>query len=1260
MSMDVNNISMPPVSPRSKRRLDENTVTEEPAPQIRRSTDMDQVTTPIDNLVARIEATNNTFIIGDSFDTTSLLLKSMPSLTINDDTATQMDTDTDSQLEDIGEDTMGEDIMGEDAMGEDAVGQDAVGEDAMREDTAVDVKQEENKEKPPPPTLPHHVQKLEHKHKTMCTDRLNKCFEKLHQNVTLYKALIDSYKQLNKIRKIDRVKLPSKEDMLAIEKAHNAQVNSVFEFLYECMMTDEVIDTNDPNSATSFEKLQIFGTCLRRGALATSTNSKELKWLSFIKETSFFESFRLFVEGKARAVNPIPKQAAKKQEMQETQDFIINDSPAPVQVPAGDAFIHNGLELNEMLFRNFNSRVLYNYKDSTNLQSNVRKILEDNSKEPIQNQLKAAFNDVATDVAKRNEIYLVPKLLLDGGDVAHDAVKASPYNSYINALNNIGTSLSPAAFDPSKLPLCFTLPTKENALSQTAYKTFSQDKLRAMRTAEIVKLRQYIMNSNILLPNMENRTLTQQEGYFELIKHIITINVAHFVYKESGRELLIQSVRDFYKSLDAEKQEQFIVDCIEYCDVEDSTIIIRVKELITGTNTAESLQVELFPITSFDGCGTTNIMTPAVARPAIFDYVFGKYTYTVYTIRPARAKTEATGHFSYTFWHLVIVTNTGGGDVPVAMFGFAGNITINMLLKKLNIPPNRSGEGGKGMLMSIKLIAEELDKQNISLNQSIKDVINNKLGTDVSITTYYINDNPTKTNTFDPNDPNTQLLLLGNKTIGDLIYTTYNNDKNNTVYAVSTVDSLIANSAMYNFLCGNTPILPSVWMQSGGKGWKFTPGLFVEDNNQKASIMSVQILSSFMLISVLANSEPAYNELLLAYAAAIKNVYDGFETINVEPLYRFYKIINYTLAGFNIIQNYVGTDNIYNSCIVRLLIYENYVIKQRIAAYVNQLLEYIQQYLSDRSTKYKFLNNIYELPKLDTLLVSNMSSVGSNNQSAVNLSELIEYYYGPDADVSPDNIIIQTINSTNIIFTLDNTKAAGDAKLTKKLSLFTQTDAVLETTTIDPRGDAKRSVNCKVPYTIQTLIQLLESKSNRDVEPNVVPISGPMSVNVEGEGDVDEDGEGEGDGESDGVKKSSLTADDIKRLIITFFTTNISTLRSADTNNFDSFKMADIVSKNINAILFKANILGENDFSTQSAELVIDPECQECSNGVCPVNVAPMEQPATMELGGTNKKTRKKRKTKQQRKTKGGKKPGKNNTKKQRKNKKNTKTRKRK
>jgi hypothetical protein len=73
--------------------------------------------------------------------------------------------------------------------------------------------------------------------------------------------------------------------------------------------------------------------------------------------------------------------------------------------------------------------------------------------------------------------------------------------------------------------------------------------------------------------------------------------------------------------------------------------------------------------------------------------------------------------------------------------------------------------------------------------------------------------------------------------------------------------------------------------------------------------------------------------------------------------------------------------------------------------------------------------------------------------------------------------------------------------------------------------------------------------------------------------------------------------------------------------------------------------------------------CQECSNGVCPIDVPPTEQPSPMvpmEMGGNKKTTRKKRKTKQKRKTKGGKKRGKNKTKKQRKNKKNTKTRKRK
>lgn len=1157
-------------------------------------------------LVDTIEQTNKTFILNNSFATASELLNKMVKISI-DDTPSQMETETnieqDSRVN-------------------------------SQHSTADIAKLWESSADP-------NVQKIIDATNTMCNEKLNTCLKELHEDLrkdSPYNKLIASYKDINKIKKTDSNKLPSKEDIIKKEVDHKIYETNVFEILYKCVIPPDINANAQPNKEL-YNNLQLFLSCLSRKALAMSTKKPDLKWLGFLKETSFFESFRVFVEEKRTMANPDPKQPAiAPMEQQDTQvyhDVTMNDSPTVVEVPAGDAFIKNGLELNEMLFRNFNSRVLYN--SSNQLQLNVLRILEDHSTEPIKTQLLRAFDNLKNDTLKKNEIYLVPKLLLDGGDVAHDAVRASISSSYIDALNNIGNSYS-TQFDPKKLNACFAEPKQDEQ-----FKTVSQERLRTMRTSEIVKLRQYIMNLNILLPNMGNRTLTQEEGYFELIKHIITINIGQFVYKESGRELLIQTIRDYFTKLDTEKQDQFVVDCIDYCDVEDSTIVDRIKELITGKNPARSLQVELFPITSFDGCGTTNIMTPSNDIPAIFDYVFGKYTYTVYTIRPSGAKSQSNGPYSYTFWHLVIVTNTEGDDVPVAIFGFAGNITINMLLSNLKIPTSRSGEGGKGMLMSIKTLITELNKPGMVYTLSPNEAIQ------ISDTdsTYYT------TQTI----PDRQLLLLGNKTIGDLIFTTYN--KSDNVYAVSTVDSLIANSAMYNFLCGNTAILPSVWMQSGGKGWKFTPGLFVEDNKQKATIMTVQILSSFMLISVLANSAPAYNDILVAYTTAIKRVYIEFNSTNVEPLYRFYKIINYILDGFNTIQNYTGSDNVYNSCITQLLIYENYIIKQRIAAYVNQLTKCIQQYLSDFSTTYKFLNNVYTLPKLDTLLVSNMSSVASNNQSAVNLSELIEFFYvAPKSSVK--NIIITKINSTHIYFTLRNTTPGRDDKnFENNHKLLSKNDVVINRPTqTGSRPNIIYSVNCEMPYTIQTLIQMLLSSESIEfpAPTKVTPIATTVDENPEGEGEADDD---------EGLPKLAITKDDIKRLITTFFKTNISTLSSFDTDV--SNNISTIVTQNINQILFKEGILRENELSSPSVDLVIDPECQECSNGVCPL---PEEQPVSgeqptqiepmIETGGKLKTTRKKRKTKQKRKTKGGNKKVLNKTKKQRKNKKNAKTRKRK
>ena len=90
-----------------------------------------------------------------------------------------------------------------------------------------------------------------------------------------------------------------------------------------------------------------------------------------------------------------------------------------------------------------------------------------------------------------------------------------------------------------------------------------------------------------------------------------------------------------------------------------------------------------------------------------------------------------------------------------------------------------------------------------------------------------------------------QLLLYGNKTVGDLIFSC--NNYKEQIYALSTVDSYVRASVFYNYLCGNNQICPSVWRQING-GWGYTKGIFKKDPAKSADLICIKIASILTFI----------------------------------------------------------------------------------------------------------------------------------------------------------------------------------------------------------------------------------------------------------------------------------------------------------------------------------------------------------------------------------------------------------------------------
>ena len=99
---------------------------------------------------------------------------------------------------------------------------------------------------------------------------------------------------------------------------------------------------------------------------------------------------------------------------------------------------------------------------------------------------------------------------------------------------------------------------------------------------------------------------------------------------------------------------------------------------------------------------------------------------------------------------------------------------------------------------------------------------------------------------FNSSDKNEQqLLLYGNKTVGDLIFSC--NNYKEQIYALGTVDSYIRASVFYNYLSGNNTICPSVWRQANG-GWSYTEGIFKKEPAKSAVLICIKIASILTFI----------------------------------------------------------------------------------------------------------------------------------------------------------------------------------------------------------------------------------------------------------------------------------------------------------------------------------------------------------------------------------------------------------------------------
>jgi len=1016
------------------------------------------------------------------------------------------------------------------------------------------------------------VKKFTEKYENLCGNLVEQ-FQTVFKNPD-YKSVKEVYNEYKKMKNVPKIKQNGTIYTSQLNDTNNAY-DKALEIQFDNIISNMQRDKDQDINETILTKFMF--TCLnknkenRKIILHNDSNGNKNEFL-----TRFLNK-----------INPVVEEnESNTQDSQQTPAYPISTSSSEVEVPAGNTYVQNGIDLNFMMQERFSSRIkgsLNIFDNFDNFKNNIIPKIQQGNTVDLQEQLTNVYDEVKT-------IYKQTKFYIDAGDIIHD-VNKKPTNktseNYYDGLILLGKkNLGLEEVDiKNNLDRCFANTT------QSDYVNVNQEKTRKMRNDASSFLQNEIgktgQNNKLLIPNIETRLLGQREGYFELIKQIYSIwgdgEIKPFVYKESGRALQINDILKYYGTLNNDDQTEFISECMKYCDFNDDDDK-KIKGLFTLN---PNIQVELLPITSFDGCGASSqIKNKDIIKPYIFNNVFGYFNYTVYTVYNMGA-----------FYHLVIVKNQDNEQYQTvqAIFGFNGNITINMLLKSVGIQLSRQGEGGKGSLISISTVYNILTTKGFNLRETYPEI---NFAIDAS--SYYA-----------PSINNIglqQLLLLGNKTIGDLIFTTYKD-----VYSVSTVDSLIADSTMYYFLSGNTEILQSVWMQTGGKGWKYTPGLFKEDINTKATFISIQLLSSLMFLKTFSmftdtksisskklstvmeedyypetyndsqdsedtqgtpenNIKSQIEEVIINYNGIIQSITE-INCSNIEPLERFYSILNYILVDFDNIKNYTSADNIYNACMVQLLIYENYNMKQRIFDYIEKLISYISNYTENNETS--FLNNIYTLPKIDTLFLSNISTLASNNSESYPLFELMNL----SPPVPNENIIID-INNTYIDISYNSTIIPKDQSFFIKQG-FSDTEIKYDSTTVTRGSPSTYNIKIKLPYTIESLINLYLTNKLEDADKL-----------------------------------------DIKNRLVSFFKDSI------DSVQINNTEITGAIYDNLNALLKSVNILDENDTlqNIDSVDFNNDDDDNECGceNDACSINNTTTN--TAKNEGGTRKNKRKQHK----------------------------------
>jgi hypothetical protein len=591
--------------------------------------------------------------------------------------------------------------------------------------------------------------------------------------------------------------------------------------------------------------------------------------------------------------------------------------------------------------------------------------LFEKSYDPVKEQQKRK----GTYNSKKDEFNQV-KCFLDGCDIAHDVSSKSVYFNTLIAKNNKIDTIS------------------------TSSTGINQERIRELRNKEIIELKTRIRDISIKDENITIKTLSAYDGLVEFFKEMGDIwdskgrppikDLGRFAYRESGRELSLEKVLKYKNNTD------FVDSCKSNNKLKDFFV-----ELQKIDDETQSIEIEKNALSTFDACKQKIDFTNPDNRKkhAIFENVYGCYDYHVFSI--VESDNEFY-HFVYVMDSLPTLLNRG----ILAIFLIRGDVSINFLIlsnntinnnhkidtKRLGTAKNTSFiQNSKDIINSLKnnflqLNPLSIKGSDVEFMNALEISLTNPLQHPWAKKGYYFKTGLT------PGEQ--QLLLLGNKTIGDLIFTKYlNKEGDNEIYSLSTTDSLVWGSVVYNYLCGNSKFLQSVWQTAPGSGsgyWSHRKGIFSTSIESNIKFTIVQIASIFSFVKyypiifngpdpILGPIQPVKPILskILSKVFKIKNIYvlDVINNVILQMIQfnRVYHALYYIKLLYTTVWAY--TDNIYSNFFYELFRCElNYKINFSIRKYVSDIYSLAEANVNDLSD---IKDRLFNIPKLCNMLYVN-------------------------------------------------------------------------------------------------------------------------------------------------------------------------------------------------------------------------------------------------------------------------------------------------